>query len=428
MSYDGDMARRALEPGEFGKTTMRGKHPRLGLWRSEASLKQEKVRPKLWRAEVRYHDPATHRVRVITAEGETKGGATESLEAAMRQTKEREGIDHDLGGATVRRAARVYLQALEDGDLELAPSTAYVYASVIRAHMLSKKSLIGHVPLRRLTALQIEEEMSRITSIGAHSQLRNWRAVLGGILKRAVKAKAISENPMLYVSPIQAPRKKVTRDYANGAERRKNQALTEEEDARFLAQLKKERDDIADLALVIRYQGLRVGEASSLRLEDVDLEAGTVTVAGKLVRKRGGERVWDPVGKSDLSLSTLPIRGGAREALERRVRATEERDGVKYIFAPPGSPEPNRDYHVQLMRRVFDRAGLPDVTSHTLRRTVERELELAGATVSERETFMGHTETVARKHYADHGAVRPSVITAMDSGLAKNGSKMESLR
>ena len=408
--------------------TMRGKHPKLGLWRSEASLKQEKVRAKLWRAEVRYHDPEQHKVRVLTAEGETKSGAEEALEAAMRQTKEREGIDHDLGGTTVKRAAKVYLQSLEEGELDLAPSTAYVYASVIRAHMLSKKSLIGHVPLRRLTALQIEEEMRRLASAGAHSQLRNWRAVLGGILKRAVKARAIPENPMLYVSPIQAPRKKVTRDYANGVERRKNQALTKEEDARLLAQLKKERDDIADLALVLRYQGFRVGEASSLRLEDVDLGAGTVTVAGKLVRKRGGERVWDPVGKSDLSLRTLPIREGAREALERRVRATEERDGVKYIFAPPGSSEPNRDYHVQLLRRVFDRAELPDVTSHTLRRTVERELELAGATVSERETFMGHTEVVARKHYADHGAVRPSIISAMDSGLAKDGPKVESFR
>ena len=408
--------------------TMRGKHPQLGLWRAEASLKREKVRAKLWRAEVRYHDPEQHKVRVLTAEGETKGGAQEALEAAMRQTKEREGIDHDLGGTTVKRAAKVYLQSLEEGELDLAPSTAYVYASVIRAHMLSKKSLIGHVPLRRLTALQIEEEMRRLTSAGAHSQLRNWRAVLGGILKRAVKARAIPENPMLYVSPIQAPRKKVTRDYANGVERRKNQALTEEEDARLLAQLKKERDDIADLALVLRYQGFRVGEASSLRLEDVDLEAGTVTVSGKLVRKRGGERVWDPVGKSDLSLRTLPIREGAREALERRVRATEKRDGVKYIFAPPGSSEPNRDYHVQLLRRVFDRAELPDVTSHTLRRTVERELELAGATVSERETFMGHTEVVARKHYADHGAVRPSIISAMDSGLAKDGPKVESFR
>src|SRR5690606_10726833 len=100
LRYDGDMGRRALEPGEFGKMTMRGKHPKLGLWRSEASLKQERVRPKLWRAEVRYHDPEQHRVRVLTAEGDTKGAAQEALEAAMRQTKEAEGIDHDLGGTT----------------------------------------------------------------------------------------------------------------------------------------------------------------------------------------------------------------------------------------------------------------------------------------------------------------------------------------
>ena len=50
---------------------------------------------------------------------------------------------------------------------------------------------------------------------------------------------------------------------------------------------------------------------------------------------------------------------------------------------------------------------------------MERELEIAGATVSERETFMGHTERVARKHYADHGAVRPSIITAMERAREK---------
>lgn len=44
---------------------------------------------------------------------------------------------------------------------------------------------------------------------------------------------------------------------------------------------------------------------------------------------------------------------------------------------------------------------------------------MAGATVSERETFMGHTERVARKHYADHGEVRRSVITAMDQAREK---------
>lgn len=419
--YDGDMGRRALEPGEFGKMTMRGKHPKLGLWRSEASLRQERVRAKLWRAEVRYHDPELHKVRVLTAEGGGKGEAQERLETAIRQMKEAEGIDADLGGATVRRAARVHLESLEDGTHNLAPSTAYVYAAVIRAHMLSKKSIIGHVPLRRLTALQIEEEMGRISASGAHSQLRNWRAVLSSILKRAVKAKAIPENPMLRVGAIEAPRGRVSREYANGVERRRNQALSGEEDARLLAQLEHEREDIADLILVMRHQGLRVGEASSLRVIDVSLEAGTVTVAGKLVRTRGGERVWDSAGKSDLSLRTLPIREGARGALERRVSAVRERDGVLYLFAPPGSSEPNRDYHVRLMRNVFDRAGLPDVTSHTLRRTVERELELAGATVSERETFMGHTEAVARKHYADHGTVRPSIIARMDSA----GEKME---
>lgn len=160
------MGRRALEPGKFGKTTMRGRHPKLGLWRSESSLKQERVRPRLWRAEVRYHDPDEHRVRVLTAEGETKGAASESLEAGM------------------------------------------------------------------------------------------------------------------------------------------------------------------------------------------------LTIAGKVVRMRGEGRRWDPALKSSLSCRTIPIREGVREALERRVRACEKRDGVLCIFAPPTSPWPNRDVYARQLRGIFDRAGL----------------------------------------------------------------------
>jgi len=165
--------------------------------------------------------------------------------------------------------------------------------------------------------------------------------------------------------------------------------------------------------------GLWIGEAAPLRRQDVDLAAGAVTVAGKLIRVRGQGRVWDPTLKSDLSYRTLPIREGARGALERRLAAAEERGGLQYLFAPPGASKPDTDYWQRLARGVFDRAELPDVTAHTLRRTVERELEQAGATVSERETFMGHTERVARMHYADHGVVRQSIITAMDkSGVS----------
>lgn len=417
------MGRRALEPGEFGKMTFRGKHPKLGLWRAESSLKAEKIRPKLWRAEVRYRDPETHKVRAMTAEGATKGGATEVLESAMRVTRAGEDTHRNSGHMTVSRAARAHLRRLEGGGFDLAPTTIRVYASIIRTHMLSKDSILAEVPLRSLTALQIEQEMARISSAGAHSQLRNWKATMNAVLSRAVKAKAISENPMSRVAPIPTPRRKEKRVWINGAPRRVNQALSEAEDERLLKRAAKEKPHVGDLVRVMRFQGLRVGEATSLRVQDIDLEAGTLTVAGKLVRVRGEGRVWDPVGKSDLSLRTIPIRAGAREALGRRRSAQNHPDGSEFIFAPPGSPMPDRDYYTRLLRGAFDRAGLPDVTSHTLRRTVERELEMAGATVSERETFMGHTERVARMHYADHGSIRSSVVDTLDG--AKSGVALD---
>ena len=415
------MGRRALEPGENGKTTFRGRHPKLGLWRSEASLKKDRVRPRVWRAEVRYHDPTQHKVRVLTAEGGTKGEAEANVTAALEQARELEGLHAGAGGMTVRRAARGHLRMLEDGHFDLAPKTVRAYAAVIRRHMLGDDCVIGHVPLKHLTALQIEMDMDRIVKADASTQLPNYKAILNAILKRAVKAGAIGENPMLRVSMPSAPRKKKRRVYGNGSARRVNQALTAEEDERLHRRLNMEQAHVADLVRVVRHQGLRIGEAASLRRQDVDLAAGAVTVAGKLIRVRGQGRVWDPTLKSDLSYRTLPIREGARGALERRLAAAEERGGLQYLFAPPGASKPDTDYWQRLARGVFDRAELPDVTAHTLRRTVERELEQAGATVSERETFMGHTERVARMHYADHGVVRQSIITAMD----KSGVEVE---
>ena len=419
MSYDGDMARRALEPGEFGKTTMRGKHPKLGLWRSEASLKQEKVRPKLWRAEVRYHDPATHRVRVITAEGETKSGAEEALEEAQRQTKEKEGLVAGSAEVTVERGVKLYLQALEDGDLNLSPGTVRTYSGLIRKHLLSKGCLIRRIPLRRLTALDVERDMDRVVRAGAWSQLRHYRAVMNAVTARAIKARVIEEDPMLRVKMPGRPRTAGRKVYGNGAERRLNRALTADEERALLEQMKLEPPHVADLAIVLLRTGLRMAEAVSLRVQDLDLEAGTITVSGKLVRVRGEGLQWDPLGKNDLSLRTLPLSRDAQEALERRLAHAQSLGGLQYLFTTPRGGKPDRDNYTALLREAFDRAGLKDVTGHTLRRTVERELELAGATVSERETFMGHTERVARKHYADHGAVRPSIITAMEQAREK---------
>lgn len=413
MLYPLAMGRRALEPGEHGKVTMRGRHPVTGRWASDARLKQEKARPKRWRAEIRYHDPSLHKVRVLTAEGATKGEAESAVTEALAQKKEREGLEAGAGQMTVGRAVKAYLRMLEDGQLNLAPSSVRTYGGLIRTHLLGDASQVRNVPIEHLTALQIETDMWRIANAGAWSQLRHYRAVMTAVLDRAVKAKAIGENPMLGVATPTKPRTAGRRSYKNGSIRRLNRALTTGEEKVLMEQLEKEPTHVHDLVVVMREMGLRIAEAVSLRQEDVDLEAGTLTVAGKLVRVRGEGLHWDPFGKNDLSLRTLPLREGARRALLSRQTAVQALGGAKYLFTTPRGGKPDSDNYNSLLRGVFDRAGLKDVTSHTLRRTVERELELAGATVSERETWMGHTEKVARMHYADHGAVRPELVQLM---------------
>lgn len=395
------MGRRQLEPGEAGPTTFRGKHPDTGRWTAEAKLKADRLKAARWQASCRYREPRSRELRIITATDTSKTRAETRLRASVEAIRASAGLDVDRSRETVSSSLLRLLEQLEAGDLGLAPRTVGQYRNILRSKLLSEASLLAELELRDVTTLDVKEELLRIRRSGGEGSVRHARALLNRIFEEAVDAEAIETNPVAGARKLPRQRK-AERVYANGSTRSKNRALARAEEGELEEHLGSEAAHVADLILLCMDMGLRISEATSLRWEDVDLERGTIAIVGKLVRVKGQGLVWDPFTK-DLRARTLPLRKRARGALERRLEVKEERGWGEYVFITPRGGTPDADNYNTLVRRVFDRAGLRDVTMHTLRRTVERDLELAGATVAEREQFMGHTEAVARKHYADYG-------------------------
>lgn len=394
------MGRRQLEPGEAGPTTFRGKHPETGRWAAESKLKADKLKATRWQASCRYREVRTRELRIITATDTSKTRAETRLRASVEAVRASAGLDVDRARETVRSSLQRLLEKVEGGDLGLAPRTVGQYRNILRSKLLSADSLLADMELRDVTTLMVKEELLRVRKQGGESTVRHARALLNRIFEEALDAEAIDNNPVAGAAKLPKQRK-TQRVYANGAVRTKNRALTKAEEKKLEEHLAGEPDHVDDLILLCLDMGLRISEATSLRWEDVDLEAGTIAIVGKLVRQTGKGLTWDPFTK-DLRSRTLPLRPRAREALERRLEARQPGKWEAYVFQTPrgGGPEP--DNYNTWVRGVFDAAGLKDVTLHTLRRTVERDLEIAGTTVAEREQFMGHTEAVARKHYADY--------------------------
>jgi site-specific recombinase XerD len=156
------------------------------------------------------------------------------------------------------------------------------------------------------------------------------------------------------------------------------------------------RRDFAVLLLLSRL-GLRAGEVSGLRLDDVDWRRGELLVRGK-----GGRHDVLPlpvdVGEAVVSYLRRRPKCGCRELF---LRVTAPREGL------------TRSTIGWVVRSACDRAGLPRVGAHRLRHTAATGMLRQGASLGEIGQVLRHREQKTTAIYAKvdrialGGLVRP---------------------
>jgi integrase/recombinase XerD len=140
--------------------------------------------------------------------------------------------------------------------------------------------------------------------------------------------------------------------------------------------------------------GLRVGEMVALNTRDIDLDAGTVTVA-----TRGRERKV-PIA-SRVSVALL------REYLANarpKLRGSAERNGIdEALFLNHRGQRLTRQGFWLILKRYAERAGLGDVSPHTLRHSFAAQKLRAGADVRDLQRVLGHASLSTTQVYARLG-------------------------
>jgi integrase len=171
--------------------------------------------------------------------------------------------------------------------------------------------------------------------------------------------------------------------------------MTEDELQRFLSAADTHQDGPVFGVAVMT--GLRLGELRGLRWQDVDMDAGVLTVTNQLQDNAGGGwRLTTP--KTDSSARTLPLPAAAvaalkrqhRRQLEDRVLSGGKWQDTGFVFTATNGQPLQRQRIYQSLRAVLTSAGVDGLRFHDLRHAFASYLIANGADLLTVRDLCGH--------------------------------------
>ena len=130
--------------------------------------------------------------------------------------------------------------------------------------------------------------------------------------------------------------------------------------------------------------GLRVSEAVNAKLGDIDIEGGILTTTGKGSKTR---RV--PVGTSAVEWVKSYL----------SIRRKKENIEIQNLFVTPAGMAMNRGSIFELVREYGRKAGLQDISPHTLRHSFATHLVQNRADIRSVQQMLGHADISTTQIY-----------------------------
>jgi integrase len=335
---------------------------------------------------------ADGRIRVRWHAQWSVGGRTDRrLVTRTRRTRpEAAAALRELQAAVTIPSTRIsvgdYLERWVRDARNIRPTTRHGYEAVITYHL---RPTIGHVQLRELSPVHVENALAKMAPTMSPKSLRNVHGVLRRALGQALRAGLVARN-VASREYVDAPRVPV-------AEPR---ALSAEEVRRFLGTCRGDR--IEALFVTAVGTGARLGELGGLANEDVDLTAGRLVIRRALVRRDGTYLREEP--KTERSKRTIPLTPTVVLALiAHRDRLIAE----GFIPTATGPVFVNRDggplsgsWVTHHFYGLLEAAGIARLPFKNLRTTFASRLHEAGVPDQVIADLLGHTRTyTTKKHY-----------------------------
>jgi integrase len=348
--------------------------------------------------------------------GSTKTNARNNLLAALKERSSARGTEGLTPDSRFAAAAALWIaDVLAAGKSgEASPNTAELYERQLRNHVLPA---LGALRLREVTTPRVDGFLRGVRDCQSVATARTCRSVVSGVMRLAIRYGAVTVNPTREVTRI------------GGAGARQPRALTPDERAAWLAQLAADpaavRADLPDLTRWMLATGVRIGEALAVSWDEVDLEAGLVTIRWKLIRVRGDGLVRVPRLKGaqedrqkDRVLRLPPF---ALVMLCRRA-VIRGRSGPLFPDSIGGWRDPKNT--ARSLRAARGTAGFRWVTSHVFRKTVATVLDEGGHTARAVADQLGHSKvSMTQDVYMARGVTNPAAADTLQRAMGKESSQ-----
>ncbi|MGY1829082.1 tyrosine recombinase XerC [Geodermatophilus sp. SYSU D01180] len=318
------------------------------------------------------------RCRQVERRAKTKAAAAAALRLALRDRAR----SHTAGDISPDTRVSVLAEAWFAGLKNLSPTTMQVYR-----HRLDQQILpgLGSLRVRELSVGTVERHLRLVADKHGPAMAKMTKSVLSGICGLAARHDALDRNPVRDTGSIEAPAKKAPRALTAVEARALLALLAGDEQAR--------RNDVPDLVAFLLATGCRIGEATAVTWDDLNLHAATVEIRSTIVRVKGQGLVRKST-KTASGARTLLLPSWCVELLSCRASGggaprNAARQGAPAFPAPLGGWRDPSNTQADL-RAAFAAAGFGSITSHVIRKTTATVLDHAGLSARAIADQLGH--------------------------------------
>ncbi|HET8600048.1 MAG TPA: site-specific integrase [Segeticoccus sp.] len=271
-------------------------------------------------------------------------------------------VDPRAGKVTVATMAEAWLA----GNPSWTEATRARNRSILERHVLPRW---GRVPVSRVAFEDVQTWVSDLSASGlAGGTVRKVAGVLSSVLALAVKSRRLAVNP---AQGVDLPKQRLSqRRYLSVAQ---------------VEALADACGDRGDIALVLAYCGLRIGELAALRVRHVDLLRRRFRVE-ESVTEVNGQLAWS--SPKDHQRRSVPFPEFLSEPLAARL--ADKAAGELLFGSERGGPLRVRNMRRDWFDAATVRAGVPGLTPHELRHTAASMAVSAGASVLALQRMLGH--------------------------------------
>lgn len=312
----------------------------------------------------------------------------------LRRIRSGSWTDPKAGNATV---AQVYEDWL--ASKQVSNRTKSDYAEVWRSCIAPDW---GNVRVRDVSPAGVQRWISAVDARYSSARARKALTVLSQVLDWAIADERLSDNPVVKAralarGPLIRPR-------------------TQKREQRFLTHLEvdllaKSAGDGGDMILVMSYTGVRFGEVTALRGQDIDLLRRRLKVKRAFSDVRGHlEEVMPKSGKS----RQIPIPRLLHGVLERRLCHLSSPDDLLFQSSRGGPIRYSR-WRRDVFNPAVKEVGIAGLTPHALRHTYAALAVQAGANPKVLQAAMGHSDI--RLTLDTYGGLFGDDLDALAKGL-----------